>query len=220
MLLYLVKHSRPDIANAVRELSKCLSGPNEAAYKEMLRVIKYVLDTPTRGLKIQPVNVEKWIILLYTDSDWAGDKDTRKSVSGYMLFVNGVLVCWQSKAQPVVSLSSSEAEYYALSEAVKEIPFIIQVLLIMGVKVEIPVKVCVDNMGAIYMSESSTSTTRTRHMDIRFKYVNNLQDQGLIKVDFVKSEENHSDVMTKNVTVELHEIHSKQIVANKEDIDT
>ena len=139
MLLYLIKHSRPDMANAVRELSKALDGPNEFAYKEMLRAIKYVLDTKGQGLRIHPVvrDVLKWIMLLHTDSDWSGDKDDRKSVGGYLLFVNGVLVGWRSKKQKVVSLLSSEAEFYVLVEAVKETPFIIQVLAFLGVPEEL-----------------------------------------------------------------------------------
>ena len=93
MLLFLIKHSRPDLCNAVRELSKCLDGAGQAAYKEMLRVIKYALDTRNRGLKIAPTIGEiEWSMLVYTDSDWAGDKDNRRSVGGYMIFVNGVLV--------------------------------------------------------------------------------------------------------------------------------
>ena len=122
MLLYLIKHSRPDLCNAVRELSKCLDGASQAAYKEMLRIIKYVLDSKSKGLKIEPMLEELvWKIILFSDSDWAGDKDNRRSVGGYMLFLNGVLISWRSKLQKVVSLSSAEAEFYACSEAVKEI---------------------------------------------------------------------------------------------------
>ena len=127
MLLFLIKHSRPDICNAVRELSKCLDGPNEAAYKEMLRVVKYVMDTKDRGLKIAPTGEElKWELIVFSDSDWAGDKDNRRSVGGYMIFLSGVLIAWRSKLQKVVSLSSAEAEFYACAEAVKEVPFIVQ----------------------------------------------------------------------------------------------
>jgi hypothetical protein len=88
MLLYLVKHSRPDIANAVRELSKMMDGPTPAAMKELKRVIKFVLDTQDYGLKLEPEKMtdDKWILKVYTDSDWAGDKDTRLSVTGYVLF--------------------------------------------------------------------------------------------------------------------------------------
>ena len=114
----MVKHSRPDIANAVRELSKVLDGPNEAAVKELKRVIKFVLDTKNYGLIINPKKNHdfKWKLTIYTDSDWAGDKDTRQSVSGYVLFLMNVPILWKSKGQNTLALSSSEAEYYALSE--------------------------------------------------------------------------------------------------------
>ena len=92
MLPYLVKHSRPDIANPVRELSKVLDRPNEAAFKEMKRITKFVLDTANHGLRIEPEKMtdNKWVLKVYTDSDWAGDKDTRISVSGYVLFLMNV----------------------------------------------------------------------------------------------------------------------------------
>ena len=138
MLLYLVKHSRPDIANAVRELSKVLDSATDASFKEMLRVIKYVLDTKNMGLKIEP-NFDKdknepWELVCFSDSDYAGDPDSRRSVSGYILYIKGVPICWRSKAQRSVTLSSSEAEWTALSEAVKEIMFVIQLLQSMKIK--------------------------------------------------------------------------------------
>jgi hypothetical protein len=218
-LLYCTKHSRPEISNAVRELSKCLSAPNEAAFKEMLRVIKFVLDTSTVGLKLQPVFCDEWFVKVYSDSDWARDKDTRKSVTGFFIFVNGALVGWRSKSQHCISLSSSEAEMYALTEAIKEVPFLIQLLLFIDVKVKLPVQVKVDNMGAIYMSENSTPSARTRHADIRQKFTADLQDKGLVKVDFVKSEDNTSDILTKNVSVDLFKYHTKHIVMDKSEVD-
>ena len=220
MLLYLIKHSRPDLCNAVRELSKCLDGPSECAYKEMLRVIKYVMDTPYKGLRISPMIPEvleemEWVLLLYSDSDWANDKENRKSVGGYMIFLNNVLISWRSKLQRVVSLSSAEAEFYALSEAVKEVPFILQLLKFLHIKVKMPVKVKVDNIGAIYMSQGEASTTRTRHMDTRYFYVNELQEQGIIEVVFVKSEENRADIATKNVDAKVMRFHIDEITAEK-----
>ena len=97
MLLYLVKHSRPDIANCVRELSKVLDGATPEAYKEMMRAIKFVLDTKDLGLKIIPSEGRNlpWVLVCFTDSDYAGDPDTRRSVSGYILFVKGVPVVWR-----------------------------------------------------------------------------------------------------------------------------
>ena len=192
MLLYLIKHSRPDMANAVRELSKVLDGPNKSAYKEMLRASKYVLDTKGRGLGIHPVmrDVLKWIRIVYLDSDWSRDKDDRKSVGGFLLFVNGVLVAWRSKKQKVASLSSSEAEFYALAEAVKEIPFFIQVLAFLGVPVETPVTVYVDNIGAIFLSKNPSSSSRSCHMSMRYFHVMDLQNDKVIIVKFIGSAEN------------------------------
>ena len=151
MLLYLVKHSRPDIANAVRELSKCMTGANAAAFKELMRVIKFVLDTRAYGLKLAPkwVDTMLWELKIYSDSDWAGDKDNRKSITGFIIFLLGAPILWRSKAQGSVALSSTEAEFYALSEAAKEIKFIVQVLISMVIPVKLPVIVRVDsNVGA------------------------------------------------------------------------
>ena len=85
MLLYLAKQTRPDIQNAVRELSKCMQKATPAAFKEMKRVIRHVWDTKEYGLRMEPVyeSLKNWILLIYSDSDWAGDKDTRKSVTGF-----------------------------------------------------------------------------------------------------------------------------------------
>mmetsp|Transcript_11623 Transcript_11623/g.16576 ORF Transcript_11623/g.16576 Transcript_11623/m.16576 type:complete len:154 (-) Transcript_11623:47-508(-) len=153
MLLHLVKHSRPDIANSVRELSKVIDRPTIGGMKEMMRVIKHVLDTENKGLSIKPTKGQKkWILHMYSDSDFAGDKERRISIAGFILYVLGVPVSWRSKGERSVALSSTEAEYVALSEAVKEIIFVYQILVSMGIKVEHPIIVRVDNIGAIYLS--------------------------------------------------------------------
>jgi hypothetical protein len=108
---------------------------------------------------------------------------------------------------------------YALTEAIKEVPFLVQLLLFIGVKVKLPVQVKVDNMGAIYMSENSTPSARTRHADIRQKFTADLQDKGLIKVDFVKSEDNTSDILTKNVSVDLFKYHTQHLIVEKAEVE-
>jgi len=109
MLLYLVKHTRPDIVNAVRELSKALDCPSPAAYKEMLRVIKFVLDTRSLAIKVAPVYLinDEWIVVAFSDSDFSGDKETRISVAGFILYLMGVPISWRSKGQKSVALSST-----------------------------------------------------------------------------------------------------------------
>ena len=221
MLLYLVKHSRPDISNAVRELTKVMDGATKAAYKEMLRLVKYVLDTKHLGLKLEPTLLEGdlvWNLIVYTDSDWAGDKENRKSISGFIMFLCGVPIMWRSKQQGSVALSSAEAEYIAISEAAKEIMFVLFVLKSLGIQVKSPVTVHVDNMGAIFMSENSSSGGRTRHIDTRYHFVRELVEDKVLEVIFVKSAENKADGFTKNLTVELGDKHNKSMVWNKSEV--
>ena len=215
MLLFLVKHSRPDIANVTRELSKSMDKANPAAFKELKRVIKFVLDTKNYGLKIAPKKPEQdglWNLNCYCDSDYAGDKATRKSVSGFVLFFMGVPVMWRSKAQRSVTLSSSEAEYISLSEAAKDIKFVYQLLKAMGLNVKTPIVVRVDNVGAIFMSENISTSSRAKHVDIRHRFVNEMVEDQFLKVIFVKTLENVSDGFTKNVSGDVYDAHVKEFL--------
>ena len=218
MLLFLIKHSRPDIANTVRELTKVLDGASPAAFKELKRVIKYVLDTEKLALKIQP-EIEngkgKWTMVIYSDSDYATDPENRLSVSGFVLYLCGVPIVWRTKQQRSVTLSSSEAEYYALSEAVKEVRFIYQLLKEMGFAVELPITVRVDNIGAIFMAENMQVSQRTKHIDTRLRFVNQYVDDGFIKIKFVGTNENDADLFTKNLGKDAHERHGGKLVEEK-----
>lgn len=129
--------------------------------------------------------------------------------------MHGVPICWKSKAQQSVTLSSTEAEWVALSEAIKEVIFLINLLGSMRIIVQLPVIVRVDNVGAIFMSENLTTTSRTKHIDIRLKYVHEYVEDGVIKIIFVKSEDNDSDLLTKNLGSELHHKHSDKLIMKK-----
>ena len=212
---YLIKHSRPDIANATCELSKVLDGATKAANREFHRVIKYVLDTKSMGLKIKLTLFKKnepWDLVCFSDSDYASDPDTRRSVGGFVLYVRGVPLSWRSKSQRTVTLSSSEAEWIAASEAVKEVMFVYQLIKGVGIKVSLPIVVRVDNVGAIFMSKNITTTGRTKHVDVRFKYVNEYVEEGIVKIVFVRSNENDSDIFTKKLGTDLHGKHSRKMV--------
>ena len=96
-LLYLLKHSCPDLSNSVRELSKVMDGANRNHLKMMRRVIKFVIDTQDRKLILQPKPDEvEWEMRGYSDSDFAGDVDGRKSISGYVIYVQGCPISWRS----------------------------------------------------------------------------------------------------------------------------
>jgi hypothetical protein len=221
MLLYLVKHSRPDIANVVRELSKVMDGATPAALKEMKRVMKFVLDTRNFGLKIEPKahnDGDDWVMVAYTDSDYAGDKDNRISVGGFIIFLLGVPIMWRSKAQRSVSLSSAEAEFCSLSDAAKEIKFVYQILMSMGIAVKLPIIVRVDNVGAIFMTENVSTNSRTKHVDVRYHFVREFVEEGFVKIVFVRSEHNTSDGFTKNVTGDIYDAHVADYMAERSTI--
>ena len=138
-MLFLVKHSRPDISNAVRELSKSNSKANYAHYKQMLQAVNYVLKSRNRILKFMPTSEkDKWEFQCMCDSDYAGDKDNRLSVTDYCIYINGCLISWKSRAQKCQTLSPPEAEYVALYEICCEILFVKIVLEFLGEKIEYP----------------------------------------------------------------------------------
>lgn len=125
---------------------------------------------------------------------------------------------WRSRQQASVALSSSEAEYIALSEAAKEIKFLYQLMVSMGLKVQTPITVRVDNVGAIFMAENVSTSQRTRHVDIRWAYVREFIEEGFLKIVFVKTKDNLSDGFTKNVTSDVYDRHTPQNQIDKEEI--
>ena len=139
-LLYLTEHSRPDVTNPVRELFKSMDSASMAHVTEMYREINFVLEMKTLGLRIMPTFKDDiWKLEALSDSDFANDKDTRYSVYGYIIYFFGVPVAWKSKSIKSVVLSTTEAEYVAVSEVVKEIKFLYQMLRSMEIKVPLPI---------------------------------------------------------------------------------
>ena len=116
-----------------------------------------------------------------------------------------------------MTLSSSEVEYVALSEAAKEIKFVAQLLESMGIKVKKPIVVRVDNIGASFMAENVSTSQRTKHIDVRYKFVNEFVFAGFLKIVFVKTEENKSDIFTKNVQSELNDKHGESMIGEVEE---
>jgi hypothetical protein len=213
MMLYLVKHSRPEISNAIRELSKVGDGATPSHWKSLMRSIKYVLDTQNQGLKIYPTQHQDTFTLEgIADSEYAGDRDTRISVYGFIIYFCGAPIAWKSKSGRSVTLSSTEAEYFAISEVAKELLFIKQIIESIGIKLELPIKIRTDNVGAIYLSNNYTTSQRTRHIDIRTHFVREHIEEGTFVVEFIRSEENDADIFTKNTTEEIFNKHASKNV--------
>ena len=138
--------------------------------------------------------------------------DVMFQLCGFIFMLSVVLVMCRSKQQGSVSWRSSEAEFVSVGELAKEICFVIQILLSIGIPVQMPVTIMVDNMGAIFMSKNATSSSRTRHMDVKWRYVNDLSDDKVIELVFVRSEDNWSDMQTKNVSGDIYDRHAPEFV--------
>ena len=218
-LLYLTKHSRPDICNPVRELSKTMDAPAPAHQKEMYKLIRFVLSTKDFGLKFKLIkSIRKWVLKALSDSDFACDKETRISVYGYVIYFCGIPIAWRSKGMKSVVLSTTEAEYMALSEVVKELKYIVQLLETMNIEVKLPITVHVDNVGAIWLSNNGNTGYRTKHIDIRTSSVKAYQEDGKIIIKFVKSEDNEADIFTKNTTNIIIQRHQEKLVWDKKEV--
>jgi hypothetical protein len=139
--------------------------------------------------------VEGWC-----DSDWAGDIDTRRSKTAYVICVAGGPVVWQTKSQKTVALSSTEAEYIAMSEAVKEMLWIIYLLT----EAKIPFETSIlwaDNQGAQALARNPVLHQRSKHIDIRHHFIRDVLKSGTMKSKFVESKNNCSDFGTKPMSV-------------------
>ena len=217
--LYLMKHSRPDICNPVRELSKNMDAPAPAHSKEMYKLIRFVLSTKDYGLKFKLIkSMRKWVLKALSDSDFASAKETRISIFGYVIYLCGIPIAWRSKGMKSVVLSTTEAEYMALSGVVKELKFIVQLLQTINITVELPITVHVNNVGAIWLSNDRDTGDRTTHIDIRTAFVKEYQEDGKIIIKFVKSDDNEVDIFTKNTSSIIYQKHQEKLVWDKKEV--
>jgi hypothetical protein len=134
------------------------------------------------------------------------------------MYLLGVPICWRYEAQKGVTLSRREAEYVAMSEAVKESRFIFYLLTRMLIEVKLPIIVRCGNFGATFMMENSSSGVRTRHVDIRYHFVYEHVVDDFIKIVFVKSCDNDANLFTKNVSKHTSTKHMKNFLRKMEDL--
>lgn len=207
-VMYLATKQRPDISNAVRELATHLANPGKEHWKALERCVGYLERKGSRNLILRrPTSLTS---ISDCDSDYANDPKDRKSISGRINTLGGMITSWTSKKQRTVSLSSSEAEYQALSECVQEAMFTKNLVKEITGEEHTAI-IYEDNSGTIFLVKNQQVSARTKHIDIRHHYMRNLQKDKHIDIRFKRSENNSSDIMTKNTTKEIHEKHSERI---------
>ena len=137
-------------------------------------------------------------IIAYSDSDWAGDKESRKSITGNFVTCAQGPVSWVSRKQKTVALSSTEAEYMALSDCSRQLIWIKQLLKELQFNSDIPI-LHGDNQGSLFWSENAVTEKHSKHIDIRYHYICNLIEQKKIILNFIEGKNNPADILTRNL---------------------
>ncbi len=197
-LLYAAVATRPDIAQAVSTCCRYTSAPTSAHWTAVKRVLRYLSGTIDYGLYYtRPEAGGKNDLVGYCDADWAGDRDTRKSTTGHYYQLAGAAVSWVSQRQPVVALSSTEAEYVALSSAAQQAVWIRRLLGELGVDVSDPTPICEDNQGAVCLATNPVHHKKTKHIAIRHHYIRQCVADGSINLHYVPTNDMIADILTK-----------------------
>ena len=198
-LLYLATCTRPDLCVAVSTHASYSNSPSKQDWKRIMQTMRYLKSTVGAGLQYGGAidDSKRNLLEVYVDSDHAGDKETRRSRTGYIVMLNGGPISWQSKLQSAVALSSTEAEYYALTDAVQEAIWIRQLMEEIGFKIEDPTPVYEDNKGAKDLANNPMYHKRTRHIDIKYHFVRRYVQRGLVSVVATRSLNQYADFLTK-----------------------
>ena len=197
-LLYAAMITRPDIAYAVQALGRHMQASNETHFAAGKRILRYLQGTKDLGLTYTAVG-NGTIIEGYADSDWASDKDTRRSVTAYVFKLGGAVISWASRLQPTVALSSAESEYMAASAAAQEAIHLRSLLRSLRFEQGEPTVIWDDNQGCIAMTKNPTQHKRTKHIDIRYHFVRDAAARGDIKLRYIATEDQVADLLTKSV---------------------
>ncbi|KAL3642758.1 hypothetical protein CASFOL_013573 [Castilleja foliolosa] len=192
-LLYLTL-TRPDIAFTVHKLSQFVSQPREPHSKAVHHLLRYIKKSP--GLGVFYSSNSDLTLNAYSDADWASCPDTRRSTSGFCVFLGSSLISWKAKKQVTVSRSSAEAEYRSMALVASEITWLAQLLEDLQIQVHKRNLFC-DNHAAVQIASNPAFHERTKHIEIDCHFIRDKVTSGFIKLLPVPSRDQLADLMTK-----------------------
>ncbi|KAI0996469.1 hypothetical protein K3495_g11711 [Podosphaera aphanis] len=203
--LYLAIHTRPDIAFACSAFSRYLSNPSPQHLNGVNRILRYLKGTINLGIMFDGNHTHQRLHG-YCDSDWGGDRGTRRSTGGSVFFLTGGVISASAKGQPNVSLSSTEAEYYAYTHCVQEMLWIQQVMAQMQYsgKDIVSIRIYSDSQSSLALGNNPELHQRTKHIDIKHHFIREHLDAGRIDARYVSTHQMAADGLTKSLSPKKH----------------
>ncbi|CAI0405434.1 unnamed protein product [Linum tenue] len=188
-------------------LSRFMESPTRQHQLAAKRVLRYLKGTTKSGIWYKRLGGESRL-LGYTDSDYAGDVDDRRSTSGYVFFLAGGAISWASKKQPVVTLSTTEAEFIAAAYCVAHCVWLKRILESLGwnSSSEGCTTILCDNSSAIKLSKNPVLHGRSKHIDVRYHFIRDLAKEGVIELEHCSTYEQVADIMTKPLKLESFQL--------------
>lgn len=196
--MYLMVGSRPDLGFCIGQLAKHVQNPTKLHWDAVKRVMRYMIHTKDLSIVFGGTGTSMTPVV-YVDADWAGDRESRRSMSGFVAVMSGAAVAWSTPPQEVVALSSAESEYILLCHGARETVWLRR--LVSGMKVvpdfSKPTTVQIDNQAAKVMTESCAVNRRNKHIHVRYHYTRQVIAEGVLKPAYCSTEEMVADMMTK-----------------------
>ncbi|XP_058733686.1 secreted RxLR effector protein 161-like [Vicia villosa] len=175
--------------------------PVHTHWKALKRILRYIQETVSLGMFYS--KTEDYKLTGYSDSDWCGDIYDRKSTSGYVFFMGNTAFTWLSRKQPIVTLSTCEAEYVAAFWCVCHAIWLRRLLCELEQKQENAMIVQVDNKSAIELAKNPLNHERSKHIDVRFHFIRERVKNGSVELKHVSSKDHAADIFTKPLSKEL-----------------
>ena len=166
-----------------------------AHWSAVKHILRYVCHTASYGLHLRPA--PSCVLSAFSDADWAGNPDDRRSTGGYAVFFGPNLIAWSARKQATVSRSSTEAEYKAVGNATAEIIWIQSLLKELRVPQPQPPVLWCDNIGATYLSSNPVFHARTKHIEVEYHFARERVVQKLLHIKFISSKDQLADIFTK-----------------------
>lgn len=198
-LMYLTA-TRPDLMFVVCLISRFMEKPTQLHLQAAKRILRYLRGTIELGIQYKKGVEEK--LFAFTDSDYAGDLDDRKSTSGYVFMLGSRAVSWSSKKQPVVTLSTTEVEFIVAASCACQAIWVRRILEKLGQTQEKCTVIFCDNSSTIKLSKNHVMHGRSKHIDVRFHFLRDLTKDGAIRLMHYSSEDQVADIMTKPLKLE------------------